>query len=471
MIEKAQKTGQRRPISKWNHKMFSINALVWDARFILNMKIFIVAAILLLIANSRVLHKHDSVVANAGNDPVLNNPFSSTLSRLVGPGNTLGQSTVSSWSGTGSNVGGNFPAPNFPGQNFGRPGFQGPNMGGFIGSNTGYPQNFGSGINQAGWRPTNLGGSGFTSGNANWPATSMSLSGYRPTWGTMSGSQWTPNWSNNVGGLISLSGIRCSGGVAISGGSQMGGRPIRLTCDAYRSSDICTTPQQCANLMCSRYIRCPSTPRISAAWSVIWVDWLWFGILKKENRNGIDLISEDSVPFIIEYKMRSFIFLSLLVVAVFSRRLNPSHQSIVPGPTTPNPLQNNQLNNLLTKLPGLTGSNISSNSAVDNQLSSLLTRIPLGGTSSSSFGASTGGSPIRLTGVTCSNGAVQNMGSASIGGPTRLSCTINGQTTSDICTSLQQCANLMCARYIKCPGKLSMAAAWPGSTSDDYRNV
>lgn len=156
--------------------------------------------------------------------------------------------------------------------------------------------------------------------------------------------------------------------------------------------------------------------------------------------------------------MKSFIFVSLLIVGLFARRVNFAHESIVTGPSTSVPSPDAQLNNLITRLPGLTGqTNLGStnNPAVDNQLSSLLTRIPLGGSTQSSFGGST----IRLTGVTCSNGAVRDMSSASIGGPTRLSCTINGQTTSDICTSVQQCANLMCARYINCPGRLSMSAA------------
>lgn len=239
------------------------------------MKIFALFAVLLLIAQSRILHKHDSIVSAAGNDPVLNNPFSSTLSRLINQGgNSLSTSSVSGWSGSGSQVGGTYPGQAFPGQNMQRPmtgsypvpgqAYPGQNMG------SNFPTNFQGGNFQGGNfpRPNGqfpMGGSGYFSGNTNWPATSMSLSNYRPAWGTTSGNQWSPSWSNVGGGLISLSGLRCSGGMALPGGNQMGGRPIRLTCDAYRSSDICTTPQQCANLMCSRYIRCPSSPRISAA--------------------------------------------------------------------------------------------------------------------------------------------------------------------------------------------------------------
>jgi hypothetical protein len=93
-------------------------------KYYLNMKIFVVAAVVLLIAQSRIMHKHDSIVSAAGNDPVLNSPFSSSLARLVNQGgNSLSTSSVSNWSG--SQVGRPYPGQAYPAQ-IPAPGFQNP---------------------------------------------------------------------------------------------------------------------------------------------------------------------------------------------------------------------------------------------------------------------------------------------------------------------------------------------------------
>jgi hypothetical protein len=68
-----------------------------------------------------------------------------------------------------------------------------------------------------------------------------------------------------------------------------------------------------------------------------------------------------------------------------------------------------------------------------------------------------------LSGITCSSGHVNpsSLGRAFYSGPTRMTCiSVGGRSFSDVCTSLQQCANLMCSKYVRCPGRTSMSSAW-----------
>jgi hypothetical protein len=80
-----------------------------------------------------------------------------------------------------------------------------------------------------------------------------------------------------------------------------------------------------------------------------------------------------------------------------------------------------------------------------------------------SSGSWVGGRSTSLSGVTCSNGQVNplSVGSAYYAGPTRMSCNnqFGAPIYHDVCTSLQQCASLMCQRYVRCTGRLSMSAA------------
>lgn len=71
-------------------------------------------------------------------------------------------------------------------------------------------------------------------------------------------------------------------------------------------------------------------------------------------------------------------------------------------------------------------------------------------------GGSTLGGSTSMNGVSCMNGVPRSLGQAYYAGPTRMSCSVG---YSDICTSLQQCAGLMCSKYIRCPGSISYTRA------------
>jgi len=185
----------------------------------------------------------------------------------------------------------------------------------------------------------------------------------------------------------------------------------------------------------------------------------------------------------------SRLFVALLFVVVSCRHV--VHSSVPTGTGGSDPFFNNPLNNVLTRIPigGNTGGpyysnnggvNPQSQAELNRRLSSLFgsgasstgsstISNPWSGSSSIYSGNNLGGSTsslggatrTSLSGITCSNGQVNpsSVGAATYGGPTKLTCTLpNGQFYSDVCTSLQQCAGLMCAKYVKCPGRLSMSA-------------
>lgn len=186
--------------------------------------------------------------------------------------------------------------------------------------------------------------------------------------------------------------------------------------------------------------------------------------------------------------MKCSVIAIVLFVMVGCRHVHQAVPNI--GTGGPDPLFGNPLNNAWNNLPfggnSPTGSTVnpqaqaelnrrlsnlfSSSASSTGSIGSSTISNPWSGSSSfvggSNLGSSTSsfGSTIRtsLTGITCSNGVVNpnSVGAATYGGPTRLTCTLpTGQPFSDVCTSLPQCANLMCARYVKCPGRLSMSAA------------
>lgn len=157
--------------------------------------------------------------------------------------------------------------------------------------------------------------------------------------------------------------------------------------------------------------------------------------------------------------MKSLILTVALIVICSSKRIVWYHQSAVASNDS---MLASPVSNLVTKIPLSPSSTTSSgfgDPLLNNPLSSLLTKSLNSQTSSSLSGWSNTGVQTRLTGVSCSNGAVYSVGTATYGGPTRLTCNNNGQITSDVCTSLQQCATLMCSRYVRCPGRLGMNPA------------